>query len=107
MTKENELRILHNLYDTYISQPPKKGIYKVGDIVKLGRNKLLFEKSSTANFTKENFKISEIINTKPKTYKLIDFNNEPIQGQYYEQELALYNDSNGIIWLVNLTPNVF
>lgn len=95
VTKQNEFQILHKLYDTYLSEAPATSIYKVGDIVKLGRNKLLFEKSSTANFTKENFRVSEIINTKPITYKLVDFNNEPIQGQYYAQELALFDISNG------------
>lgn len=91
VNKENELQVLHNLYDKYLAEPAKKSVYKAGDIVKVGRNKLLFEKSSTANFTSENFKISKVVNTNPITYKLVDLNNEAIGGNYYAQELAKVN----------------
>lgn len=87
VTKEMENYILHNIYDKYAAEPVK-AIYKVGETVKIARNKVLFEKSSTSNFSKENFKISEIVNTKPITYKLIDLNNEPIAGKFYAEELA-------------------
>lgn len=90
VTKEMENYILHKLYDKYAAEPVK-AIYKLGETVKIARNKVLFEKSSTSNFSKENFKISEIVNTKPVTYKLIDLNNEPIAGKFYAEELAKIN----------------
>lgn len=95
VTTAMEDQILHQIYDKYVAKPVKQSIYKVGDTVKIARTKVMFEKSSTANFSSENFKVSEIVNTKPKTYKLVDLYNEPIAGKYCGEELAKVNLSNG------------
>lgn len=85
--------------NTYLrgKRPPfKKAVFKPNDTVKVLRIKSNFEKDSTANFSEENFKISEVLLQKrPITYKLIDFNNEEIAGEWYPEELTLVSRSQG------------
>jgi len=60
----------------------------VGDKVRVSKHKHVFEKGFTPNFTPE---ISEIVAVKPTsliTYRLKDYQNEPIEGGFYEEELA-------------------
>ena len=81
--KENEdtIRALSN---KGVLKPPK---FKLGDYVRIPKKKGHFEKGYTPRWTEEVFQVSQILNTVPRTYKLIDYNNEPIQGSFYEQEL--------------------
>lgn len=87
--KEHEQEILHNIYRKYLETPVKKAVYKVNDVVQVARTKLLFEKAGTATFGEEQFIISEVVNTKPKTYRLVDLSGESIAGKYYAEELVL------------------
>ncbi|XP_044019514.1 uncharacterized protein LOC122859896 [Aphidius gifuensis] len=45
-------------------------------------------KCYTPNFTTEVFTIKEVKNTDPVTYKLIDYEDHPIEGGFYEEELT-------------------
>ena len=65
-------------------QKPK---FKVGDKVRITRKKGIFEKGYTTRWTEEVFTVSKIQHTDPITYKIVDENNEEIQGTFYEQEL--------------------
>ena len=47
----------------------------------------MFDKGYTQRWTEEVFKISKIQLTIPVTYKITDYNEEEIQGSFYEQEL--------------------
>ncbi|XP_015120745.1 uncharacterized protein LOC107043677 [Diachasma alloeum] len=38
--------------------------------------------------TTEIFTISEVVNTNPVTYKLIDYEDQPIEGRFYQEELT-------------------
>ncbi|XP_008205591.1 uncharacterized protein LOC103315978 [Nasonia vitripennis] len=66
-------------------QKPK---FKVNDKVRVSKAKNLFEKGYTANWSTEIFTISRVRRTKPVTYELKDFRDEPIAGCFYEQELS-------------------
>jgi hypothetical protein len=59
----------------------------VGDRVRIFREKYHFEKGYTVNWTLEIFKISEVINSSPRTYRIIDLKGEPIEGRLYENEM--------------------
>lgn len=65
----------------------KKPKFHIGDQVRISRIKGTFEKGSEANFTYEIFTVDQILKTEPVTYKLIDYNNEPIEGSFYNEEL--------------------
>ena len=78
--------ILYRKYKKYNTKPPK---YSVGDMVRIYQWKQdVGKKGYTHNWTFETFKIKEINNTAPYTYKLVDKNNEIIQGNFYNEELT-------------------
>ena len=51
------------------------------------RKKDTFEKGYTPRWTEEVFSIDEVLRTDPSTYKIRDYNDERIQGSFYEPEL--------------------
>ena len=67
--------------------PKTKPKYNLGDYVRIAKKKGTFEKGYTPRWTEEVFKVVEILNTTPVTYKLKDLNDEEIKGSFYEQEL--------------------
>ena len=85
--KKNELTVWRNLYpDRYkiYDLTPK---FSVGDKVRITKKKKVFEKGYTTRWREEIFKIKEIQNTNPITYKIEDLEKEEIKGTFYEQEL--------------------
>ena len=61
--------------------------FSISDIVRITKNKKIFDKGYTERWTEEVFKISKIQLTIPVTYKITDYNGEEIQGSFHEQEL--------------------
>ena len=61
--------------------------FKVGDRVRNSKQKNIFVKGYTQNWSEEFFVISKIKNTVPWTYVISDLNGEPITGAFYEKEL--------------------
>ena len=60
--------------------------FKVGDYVRNADKRNIFSKGYTSNWNRELFKINEVMNTQPLTYRIEDMNGEIIEGKYYEQE---------------------
>ena len=60
---------------------------KVGDYVRNADKRNIFSKGYTSNWNRELFKVHEVLNTQPLTYKIEDMNGDIIEGKYYEQEL--------------------
>ena len=66
----------------------KKPKYKEGDRVRIYKYKNKFEKGYKGYWTKEIFKISKVLTHKnPIKYEIIDLDNEPVLGRFYETEL--------------------
>src|SRR5271156_6056156 len=90
--KENESKIRINFQKTiqdkqdktYYS-PPK---FHVGDLVRIYKYKKHFEKGYETNFTKEIFRVIEVLHTIPITYKIETLDGEVIIGSMYEPELV-------------------
>ena len=61
--------------------------FKVGDRVRIFKWKDKFEKGYRGYWTKEIFKIKEVLNTTPVTYKIQDLDGETIHGSFYSSEL--------------------
>lgn len=61
--------------------------FNIGDKVRIAKYKTIFDKGYTSNWTKEIFFISNRIPRYPPVYEIIDFNNEIIEGIFYESEL--------------------
>ena len=69
----------------------KKSKFKVGDKVRISKWKSIFSKGYMQNYTTELFTISKVLNTSPVTYKIKDWNDEEIEGIFYEPELVKYD----------------
>ncbi|XP_051159161.1 uncharacterized protein LOC127285719 [Leptopilina boulardi] len=67
--------------------PLRRQKFKVGDRVRVSKHKNIFEKGYTPNWTTEIFTVDQVKRTKPVTYKLTDYENHPIEGGFYEEEL--------------------
>ena len=65
----------------------KKPIFKIGDHVRVSRLKPIFEKGYTPNWSPEIFTVVKVQKTKPVTYKLKDYQNQQLDGGFYEFEL--------------------
>ena len=61
--------------------------FKKGDRVRIFKFKNKFEKGYKGYWTKEIFKVIEILNTNPIMYKIEDLNNEDVHGSFYANEL--------------------
>ena len=72
---------------TYYKLKEKKPSFKIGHVVRISKEKHIFEKGYTANWTAENFTIIKVRPTTPVTYKIKDYRDEVIDGNFYEEEL--------------------
>lgn len=68
--------------------------FKIGQLVRISKQKNVFGKGYKANWTYEVFKITKVGKTAPRVYYLQDLKGNDIKGCFYEQELlkAIYHD---------------
>ena len=66
----------------------KASKFKVNDKVRVSKLKHVFEKGYTPNWSTEIFTVVRVVKTNPITYHLKDYQDEPISGGFYEQEIA-------------------
>lgn len=94
VTERNEQTIWHTLYGqrTPIPKPPRSDL-KVGDTVRISREKMHFEKGYEQNWTREIFTIHQRLPRVPVVYRLKDLAGEVIKGTFYAQELQKITDS--------------
>ena len=59
----------------------------IGDLVRISKNKRIFEKGYTAGWTEEVFIVTHQIPRDPPVYRLKDLNNEDLEGVFYDYEL--------------------
>ena len=71
-------------------------MFKVGDIVRIYWWKLHFDKDYTKRWTFELFKIIDVLDTVPWTFKLFDSQGEEILESFYSQELQKTKDDKKI-----------
>lgn len=87
VNKTNEADVWIKQYSDLVKSIKSK--FKIGDLVRISKNKGIFFKGYLQNWTDEVFTISEV-NTKynPTLYKLKDSDGEEIKGSFYEYELS-------------------
>ena len=96
----NEVEVHNNIHKIKDREKKKKKPkFKVGDQVRVSRVKGTFEKGYDTNWTYEVFTISKVLDTEPVTYQLTDYDDELIDGSFYENELLKTNvpDQYGIL----------
>lgn len=87
VNKKNEKSLLNSVYNhiKIVEKLPSK--FKMGDHVRISKNRAEFEKGYTPNWSNEIFTISKVKLTNPVTYILADGTNQLIQGGFYTEEL--------------------
>ena len=86
VTKENESSIRERMYSKeVISKSTAK--FKVGDKVRISKTRRAFDKDYLPNWAEKIFTVTEVIDTKPPTYKLKDYGLEKIEGSFYKKEI--------------------
>ena len=85
VNKSNEKKVYHNLY------PPEKQIhtlrFKEGDSVRISKLKGAFQKGYLPGWSDEIFTVYKIVKKNPIVYKLKDYHNEILKGNFYREEL--------------------
>jgi hypothetical protein len=61
--------------------------FRVGDKVRISREKYTFEKGYESNWSTEIFVVFKILNRSPARYEIKDLNGETIEGSFYAEEL--------------------
>ncbi|XP_015123511.1 uncharacterized protein LOC107045691 [Diachasma alloeum] len=88
VTAAHEKYLLHHVFGQLKTYNTKKIKFKVGDKVRVSKYKNVFQKGYTPNWTTEIFTISQVVKTNPVTYKLTDYEDNPIEGGFYQEELT-------------------
>ena len=80
--------LLHRRKARWVT-PPSKAQFKVGDLVRIAKEKGAFEKAYLTNWTSERFIISKVILTAAGRYKYLleDLSGEPLIGTFQKEEL--------------------
>ena len=76
--------------DSNVTKPKFK---VVDDHVRISKDKNIFAKGCTKNWSGEVFVVSKIKNTVPWTYVISDLNSGKIAGSFYEKELQKRNQN--------------
>ena len=86
--KMKPMDVTSNFYAEYNEDANEKDTkFKVGDHIRISKQKNIFAKGYTQNCSEEVFVVSKIKNTVPSTYVISDLNGEPIIGSFYKKEL--------------------
>lgn len=85
---ENSQELLENVFKSNHDENSKPK-FKVGDIVRISKEKTKFDKGYLPNFTDELFKIAKVSPTNPPSYRIVDLEDNRIESVFYEQELVL------------------
>lgn len=93
VNSNNKNEVLENLYGNLKNLKRKPPTFKVGDTVRISRQKLHFEKGYEQNWSREIFTVNKIIERIPIVYRLKDMSGEDIEGTFYEAELQKVVDS--------------
>lgn len=87
VNRDNEADLLKMYHEREIKIPRKKPMFDIGDRVRITAKKDVFANKYKQNWTSEIFTITQVLNTRPVTYKIADQNGEEIIGGFYEKEL--------------------
>ena len=93
---ENEAEVREILFPSDDNTPKKPAKLKVGDTVRITRQKDTFQKGYEQTWSYEVFKVSKVKDTDPITYEIQDYNSNPLKGCFYESELQVCDKSSGI-----------
>ena len=85
VTPKNANEVKKKVFKETVGKKPK---YAKEDAVRISKAKPIFEKGYMPTFTDEIFKIDTVSRANPNFYLLRDYQNEPIGGRLYTEELC-------------------
>lgn len=98
VNETNELAIYLRDYMPFVdktNEQVEKSPLEKGTLVRVSHKKEPFVKGYSESFSEEIFIISQIINSQPKRYSLVDALGEKVKGTFYSKELQfVYPDEN-------------
>ena len=98
VNSQNEADIVNRIREQkYYKINENRSTLRRGDVVRISKLKHVFEKGYTANWTTELFTIIRVLPSTPTTYLLKDYNNKPLRGAFYQEELQKTNFPNGYL----------
>ena len=88
VTEADVIKIMKRLYPplsrSVATRPPG---YTEGDYVRISKQKTVFDKGYTPNWSTEIFRVARVRLTNPSTFLLEDYRGRPVKGGFYAQEL--------------------
>lgn len=88
VTARDTVKIFENTKKSYKTTQNKVAQLEIGDFVRIIRKKNALEHAYTEKWTRELFRINQVIEKKPfPLYKLVDLKGKQILGKFYEQQL--------------------
>ena len=90
VTISNEQYVKSIINDTPLPKPPNF-LFKVGDKVRITKEKGKLSKGYIPNFKEEIYTVTERLHRHPATYRLTADDGESITGIFYNSELVAYN----------------
>ena len=85
---ENEETVIINIRKTHIKSQPQNNHLSVGDFVRISKDKGVFEKGSTENWSEEVFKVIKTKKTpQGYIYRLEDLDGEDLTSIFYHWEV--------------------
>lgn len=104
VNKDNSADLFAYMYLQPQKQIRKKAIrfrYKKGDLVRVSYTNFTFKRSFDEQFSREIFKIDKRFRMQGiPMFKLIDFLNEPIKGNFYSNELLKVDKDEDALWFI-------
>ena len=104
----NEAMLWKNMYvdvlkptETSKRKSTKRFKYKIGDFVRISSTKRTFQRDYQQKWTEEIFIITvRYLRQGIPVYKITDYDNDPIEGTFYESELQKVNKDRDDLWKI-------
>lgn len=75
---------------------------KVNDMVRVSHENAVFKRAYNEQFSKEIFKVAQRFRMQGiPMYKIKDFSNEPIKGNFYSSELKKVEKNEDALWIID------
>jgi hypothetical protein len=105
VTESDVLSIWKRLYEKSERIQRVLPKFRVGQHVRINKEKMRFGKGAEQNYTKEIIKINNVIRREPRpVYELEDLNGTLIEGQFYGEELTPVNVTDRTTYKIEKNP---
>ena len=92
VNEANSSEVWHRVYKKIVDMDPPVAKYAIGQLVRISREKLIFDKAYTQSYSDEIFSVYSIIYSRPVvSYRLADTKGNVLQSAAYEEELQPVN----------------